>query len=317
MSRYIEDYTETHIPSPYGPLDAEGIPLWDPRSFRLKGEPLYHPIVIIQYGLANHDRAMHGKGDREAEARFFECAQWTEEHAVDDPLGRFVTWPYSFPLRTPPVKPPWVSGMAQGQALSLLARLFVKTHSPRTADVARQAARSFCYSIPEGGVVSELRSGAFFIEEVAHEPAIQVLNGCLYGLFGLYEHLQVFDDPELQPVLEKCVAGVDELLPLFDMGWWSRYSLGVRWHMAPPYYHNVHIHQLRRLSMLLNRPRYSRYAERWEGYQQSAPSRLQGRMLGVLEVNVNRALTIVGLNGIKYRRTGALNSPSDDGVTPA
>lgn len=79
----------------------------------------------------------------------------------------------------------------------------------------------------EGGVVSELRSGALFIEEVAHEPAIQVLNGCLYGLFGLYEYAQVFDDAEMRLVLERCVQGVDEALPLFDMGWWSRYSLGL------------------------------------------------------------------------------------------
>ena len=246
LSRYMLDYTKKRTPAL---LDGQGIPLFDPTSVRLTGGPLYHPILIIQYGLASHDRALDG--DREAEATFFKCARWIEEHASEEPLGRFVVWPYAFPLRTPSVRPPWISGMAQGQALSLLTRAYLKTQSSRTADVVHRAARSFCYSIREGGVVSEFSSGAFFIEEVAHAPAIHILNGCLFGLFGLYEYLRVFDDAELQPVLEKCLQGVDEVLPLFDMGWWSRYSLGVRWHIAPPYYHAVHIRQLKQLAVLL------------------------------------------------------------------
>lgn len=306
LSRYIVDYSKKRTAARHGLLDEQGIPLFDPKSFRLEGAPLYHPIVIIQYGLAHHDSALDG--DREAEEIFFKCARWIEAHASDEPLGRFVVWPYLFPLRTPPVRPPWISGMAQGQALSLLSRAFLKTQSTRTAEVAHRAARSFCYSIREGGVVSKSRSGAFFIEEVAHAPAIHILNGCLFGLFGLYEYLRVFDDPELLPVLEKCLQGVDEVLPLFDMGWWSRYSLGLRWHLAPPYYHDVHIRQLKHLAVLLNRPQFDLYAQRWEAYRLSSALRRRRTALGVVEVNVNRALTVARLNRIKYRRVTAFES---------
>lgn len=294
------DYTETHIPSPYGPFDGQGIPLFDPRQFRLQGGPVYHPIVIIQYGLAHHDRALGG--DSEADGTFFRCARWIEDHAGEDSRGRFAVWPYTFPLRTPPVRPPWISGMAQGQALSLLARAYLKTGSGRTADVARRAARSFSYPVREGGVVSETRTGALFIEEVASEPRIQVLNGCLYGLFGLYEYCQVFDDPEMQPVLERCIQGVDEALPQFDLGWWSRYSLGLRWHLAPAYYHDVHVRQLRVLADALDRPRFAKYAQRWERFQQSPAKVRRRNVLAAVEVNVNRALSVVGLDRIKYRQ---------------
>ena len=306
LSHYMVDYTKTHIPARFGPLDAQGIPLFDLKFVRLKGLPVHHPIVIIQYGLAHHDRALDG--DEEAERVFLNCARWIEEHASEEPLGRFVVWPYTFPLRTPPVKPPWISGMAQGQALSLLARAFQKTQSTRTAEVAHLAARSFCYSIKEGGVVSKSNSGALFIEEIAHPSAIHILNGCLYGLFGLYEYSQVFDDAEVQPVLEECLQGAVEVLPLFDMGWWSRYSLGVRWNMAPPHYHDVHIRQLRLLAALLNRPEFDVYARRWEAYRQSSAFRLRRTVLGVVEVNVNRVLTIARLDRIKYCRVTAFES---------
>lgn len=301
---YLIDFSPTHVPSPFGPMDPQGLPLWDPRRMRLRGEPIHHPVVISQVGLAHYELLLNG--DASAAEPFLNCARWVEEHGVADEKDRFLVWPYMFPLRTPRVQPPWISGMAQGQVLSLLVRAHEMTGSPTTADVARRAARSFCYTIQDGGVVSEAPTGSLFIEEVAHSPAIHVLNGCLYGLFGLYEYTATFDDPEFLPVLAACVQGVEEALPLFDMGWWSRYSLGLRSHMATPYYHDVHVQQLRRLAEIFDRPEFARYAQRWDEQQQSSTLRLRRSVLGVIEVNVNRLLTIAGLNRIKYRRVPSL-----------
>ena len=298
LSHYFVDFTATHSVDTFGPVDGMGIPLWDPKRFRLKGGPLYHPTIIAQMGLAGFDRLLNGDQDGDV---FLRCARWIEDHGTEDGEGRFLIWPCAFPLRTPPVAAPWVSGMTQGQILSLLARLYERNKSPDTEAVARLAARAFCYPIEKGGVVSEMRSGALFIEEVVSEPAIQVLNGCLYGLFGLYEYTQVFDDPEIRDILARCIQGVEEALPLFDMGWWSRYSLGLRWHIAPPYYHDIHIEQLRHLAVLLNRPHFEEWAKRWDAYRQSPAIRRRHRVVAAVEVNVNRALAVAGLDSIKYR----------------
>jgi hypothetical protein len=301
---YFIDFSRSHVPNPFGPMDPDGLPLWDPRRMRLRGEPIHHPVVISQVGLAQHQRWL--EGDASAEEPFLACARWVEEHGVAGKNDRFLVWPYTFPLRTPRVQPPWISGMAQGQVLSLLTRAYEVTGSPTTADVARRAALSFCYTIQDGGAVSEAPSGSLFIEEVAHSPAIHVLNGCLYGLYGLYEYTATFDDPELKPFLARCVEGVEEALPLFDMGWWSRYSLGLRSHIATPYYHDVHVQQLRTLGEIFDRPEYTRYARRWDGQQQSSVLRRSQSVYGAIEVNVNRLLTITGLNRIKYRRVPSL-----------
>ena len=298
-SHYMVDFTETHSVNRFGPADGMGIPLWDPKRFRLKGGPLYHPTIIAQVGLASFDRMLNG--EREAEDTFLRTAGWIEDHGTEARDHRFLMWPCAFPLRTPPVAAPWISGMTQGQILSLLTRLYKQTESPHTEEVARRAARSFCYPVEDGGVVSEMRSGALFIEEVAAEPVIQVLNGCLYGLFGLYEYTQVFEDTEVREVLARCVQGVEESLSLFDMGWWSRYSLGLRWHVAPFYYHDVHIEQLRYLAVLLDRPKFEDWAQRWSAYRQSRANRWRRRAVGAIEVNVNRALTISKLDRIQYR----------------
>jgi heparosan-N-sulfate-glucuronate 5-epimerase len=304
LSKYMVDYRSRKIPPRLGPLDGSGIPMFDPRNVRLAGPPVYHPIVIIQYALAHYELALEGSA--ESEKIFLRCAGWIEDHALEESQHRFLVWQYGFPLRTPPVSPPWISGLAQGQALSLLARSFQKTHSARTAEVAHRAARSFLYSVSEGGVISRSDSGAFFIEEVACLPAIHILNGCLYALFGIYEYLHVFEDTELQSVFEKSLQGVDELLPAFDLGWWSSYSLGLRWNMATMSYHDTHICQLKHLAVVLNRPQFDVYATRWDAYRQSASLRGKRTILGMLEVNVNRLLTIFRLDGIQYRQVKGL-----------
>lgn len=298
LSRYIVDYTKTKILPRFGPLDATGIPLFDPKFVRLKGEPVYHPIVIIQYGLAHHDLAL--EGNKESENIFLNCAGWLTDHAVEEPEKRFLVWYYPFRMLTPPVSSPWISGMAQGQALSLLARAYQRTNSSKTAEIAHRAAQSFNYELNKGGILSRTVAGNCFIEELAYYPATHILNGCLYAIFGLFEYLSVFPDHRLENVMEKCVLGVEEVLPAFDMGWWSRYSLGIRWNLATSYYHNVHIHQLKYLAELLNRPEFDYYAKRWESYCQSNSLRLRSKWHGVIEVNINRLLAITRLDRIKY-----------------
>ncbi len=194
------------IPHRLGPLDDAGIPLFDLRHLRLNGPPVYHPLVIMQYALSQHSLGIDGNS--QAEEIFMRCARWLEDNAVQEAQKRFLVWPFNFSLRTPPVSAPWISGMAQGKALSVFARSFRRTRSSRTADVAHEAARSFLYTVREGGVVTRVSNGTCFIEEYAYPPAIHVLNGCLCALVGLLEHLRVFPDSKIQSVFEACVEGV-------------------------------------------------------------------------------------------------------------
>ena len=128
-------------------------------------QPVYHPVVIIQYALAHFDLSLSGNLD--SENVFMRCARWLEDNAVEERNQRFLVWPYTYPLRTPPVPAPWISGMAQGQALSVLARSFKKTGSKATAEAATKVSRSFLYTVAEGGVITRFADGTCFIEEIA------------------------------------------------------------------------------------------------------------------------------------------------------
>jgi hypothetical protein len=121
-----------------GPVDVNGIPMiFLPRHKRGPG-PVYHPVAIMQHALGSYDRAL--AGDATAQEAFSRCARWVRDNAVKEHEGRFLAWFYSFPLRTPPVHPPWISGMAQGQGLSVLAREISADRI--NADCRRGTARS-------------------------------------------------------------------------------------------------------------------------------------------------------------------------------
>ena len=57
---YFIDYETTKVPHTFGPFDDRGIPLFDLRRVRLDGQPVYHPIIIIQYALAHYNMYEQG-----------------------------------------------------------------------------------------------------------------------------------------------------------------------------------------------------------------------------------------------------------------
>lgn len=293
-----DDFTRRKRKAPHGLLDKNGIPLCDGRRFGLSG-PAYHPVMIAQYALAQHNLVLDGNSP--AEEIFMRCARWLENNAVEEPQQRFLVWPYSFPLRTPSVPAGWISGMAQGEGLSVLARSFSRTGSSRTAEVAERVAKCFLYPVEEGGVIFRFPNKTCFIEEIAYPPFLHILNGCQVALIGLFEYLSLFPNGKLRTVLEACVKGIEDLLAEFDTGYWSLYSLGYRWNLASRHYHRVHVRLFRDLGKLLNNRGFLNCSDRWAKYEMSMANRFRHDTTAFLQVNVRRALTILHLDSLKYR----------------
>jgi heparosan-N-sulfate-glucuronate 5-epimerase len=298
LSNYPNNYSESKIPSKFGPLDKYGLPLFDSKILRLNLGYIYHPMVIVQYGLAHFE--LYLQGDRGAYETFILCTNWLQDHAEEEIGGRFTVWYYTFPLLAQRKSPPWISGMLQGQALSLLLRAYQRTGSTEIALLSQQAARAFLYDLDDGGVLSKTLNGNSFIEEYAFLPASHVLNGCLYAMIGLHDYLTTFPDQTLENILKDTVRGVEEVLPDFDLGWWSKYSLGLRWNMATYYYHNVHIQLLNYLGTALDSLVFIKFAENWELYQRDRRNILKRRIVGVLETYTNRLLRLTCIDQVKY-----------------
>jgi heparosan-N-sulfate-glucuronate 5-epimerase len=180
------------------------------------------------------------------------------------------------------LEPGWYSAMAQGQALSVLARAYHASDSEskrsRYSEAASAALDLFNVPSSSGGVRAEFMGKHPWYEEYPTTPSSFVLNGFMYALMGLYDAAEILPQPAASRAARLYADGMKSLkalLPLFDTGSGSVYDLrhltlagsGVPPNLARWDYHTTHINQLLLLASVDNESEVlTSVAKRWIGY---------------------------------------------------
>jgi len=132
----------------------------------------------------------------------------------------------------------WIGGLSQ----SLIASALIRTGHKKEAQLAIDSLLTHCY---EHGIIYE-------------RPSHFILNGWIYGIFGLIETGR----DEVEESLEK----LRKYLPTFNSNYWSIYdSTGI---LATPFYHNIHIEQLTELYHITQSPIFLSTATDWKNGNQ-------------------------------------------------
>jgi len=244
--------------------DKNGIPLVDyGDSIGLK----YNAITVAQWGL-NCLSTWELTGNRDYRKKAMSCAQWLVSHAKPWENGALAwIYDYGFDLYGP--QPPWISAMAQGEALSLLLRCHQIRSRDVFLDVSHQAAKVFLFHFSEGGVMDTLSDGSLFPQEYPTIPPVHVLNGGIFALYGLYDYVKLFQERDYQEVMNSCIQGLLTQWREWDTGYWSRYDLFQPHRLASKMYHKLHVRQFRVLAKLFD-PEFNRIADRWEQMQENS-----------------------------------------------
>jgi heparosan-N-sulfate-glucuronate 5-epimerase len=247
-----------------GPIAGEGAPYI--ARFDRHGIPIVHypfgtyrnPSTVAQWGLQEYTQACQGR-DRHGMAAAVRAARWLANTQTD--AGG---WEYGFPFSEGAainLRPPWISALAQGQAISLLARVYDATHRRRFLRAARRGLRPFRRSFEDGGVRTNW-AGHPWYEEYPAVNANHVLNGYELALIGLHD---LSDRSRLAGSLFR--QGIRSLvwaIPQFDGGpTGSYYAAGLFQPVNDPYL-EVHVLLTRTLYRITRRPTLRFYADRWE-----------------------------------------------------
>jgi len=254
-----------------GAYDASGIPLLD---YRGQLGPQYNPIAIAQYGLGNYN-LWRRTNDSARRKKFFLVADWLCTHLEPNAHGLQV-WQHHFDWEyRDTLKAPWYSALAQGQGISVLVRAYKETQESRYLDAAKRALASFYTPMAEGGVAFTDERGDLWFEEYIVSPPTHILNGFIWAAWGVHDYFLATRDSSAQALFSRAVQTLLHNLDRYDLGFWSLYEQsGTRLPMvASPFYHQLHIVQLRILDRLTGEDAFAQFANRWEGYSRSRGNR--------------------------------------------
>jgi hypothetical protein len=131
-----------------------------------------------------------------------------------------IAWEYLFKFDGG--RPPWVSGLAQGTALSALSRAAVRLGETRYFEAARSALGIF-REPPPTGVRVATPAGAHYLQ-YSFAPKLRIENGFVQALNGLDDFAALANDEEGRALFAAGEAQLRAELPTFDTGAWSLYS---------------------------------------------------------------------------------------------
>jgi hypothetical protein len=250
-----------------GQYDSNGIPLL---NYHGKLGLQYNPIAVAQYGLGNYNLFCR-TGDPERRKKFLTAADWLVTNLEKNGSEMWV-WNHHFDweYRTP-LKAPWYSALAQGQGISVLVRAYRDAGNDAYLDAARRAFEPFLRTVDKGGVAYLDDNGHTWLEEYIVFPPTHILNGFIWASWGVYDYFLATDDPVAHRLFNQAVETLAANLQRYDAGFWSLYEQsGTRLKMlASPFYHHLHIIQLKILYQLTGEEIFRRYAEKWESYRRN------------------------------------------------
>jgi len=254
-----------------GHYDANGIPMLD---YHGQIGLQYNPIAIAQFGLGNYNLYAQ-LGDAERRRKFLAASDWLRDHLEQNAQGVWV-WMHKFDWEyRDTLKAPWYSGLAQGQGISLLLRAHRDTMNVSYMDAATRAFESFSRDVKNGGVMFTDENGDPWIEEYLVDPPTHILNGFLWAAWGVHDFWLATSDARAKELFARATETLLRNLDRYDLGFWSLYEQsGTLLKMvASPFYHRLHIVQLRIMQQMTGEQKFGQVADRWEEYAGSRARR--------------------------------------------
>ncbi len=214
-----------------------------------------HPLEVAQYGLASW-LAWRKSGDEQWIEHALHQCNWLVENQEESGAWYMMhknPLDHDLPL-------PWVSGMANGLAISALVRAYWYTNDEKYLVAGKKAYTFLELDVREGGVKRYFDENLYVYEESLKPDLEGILNGHLFSMFGIYDLSK-----EVQACEESFLDNIQNLkkiLPKFDMEYWTYYSMAGE--ISSGFYHRLVIFQLQSLV------EYDRYflefATKMQGY---------------------------------------------------
>ncbi|OOE86603.1 D-glucuronyl C5-epimerase family protein, partial [Salinivibrio sp. AR640] len=240
-----------------GYVDDEGII----KNRLTSGDLIYFPIAIAQKALGHHDLYLKNKNknkNKKDKDDFLGYCNFLI--SLMDENGLVETWH----KQDRDVINNY-SSMTQGQIVSCFCRAFKLTKVEAYLEAARLASRCL-FEESEYKITIKFDYG-FAYSEMPNNNGSVILNGWIFTLWGLYDLQYVDPSNELSELIAKNLDTLINSLHFYDNGYWSMYDNEKI--ICSPFYHRLHINQLKALYVMTGRNELKETATKWERYERN------------------------------------------------
>ena len=151
-------------------FDSEGVPLHTP-----DGRNIVSAVPVVQFGLCEYGYFLH-TNTKEHLDNALRVADWLVKHQAENG-GWLYEYDYYHPRVEETIRSPWICGMAQGEAVGFLARMYKYTGNVAYKDAAEKALEPLEVPVEQGGV-RRFWNGLVFYEDI-YGPLRQPCAGVL------------------------------------------------------------------------------------------------------------------------------------------
>ncbi|MCL2803925.1 MAG: D-glucuronyl C5-epimerase family protein [Micrococcales bacterium] len=228
----------------------------------------YHPAHAAEYGLKQFD----GYGET-GDQLFLQAARNQADYFVSamDPGTGALYYDFEYAIEGhEALKAPWGSAAAQGEAISLLTRIYSVTNEPKYLEAARLAMRPLQVKVEDGGLLQDFLGHPYYEEYPTAVPTYS-LSGFMFALVGLLDLSQIADDATAKRLYLEGIGTLRFCLPFYDINGISLYwlsdrsgtlaSLGISEQS-----HLIHITQLQAINQFEHDDLFDYYIDRWISY---------------------------------------------------
>lgn len=255
-------------------LDDTGIPVYPSPG-------KYDMVLIENYALHLYDAVLRG----ESNASFLNLASWlVNDMGPDGALRNNFDFSNGDGIS---VKSGWVSGMAQGEALSVFSRAYRLTGDDQYIVAGQKAFHFMNVPVADGGTKTTLKAftdvspllapyaNDFLYDEYTSQPEPFVLNGDMFALIGVYDWSQLSSvapaNESFTEAAEDFAAGCQSiavLVPYYDCDGYSCYDLtpytfrpsaGQEPNFGSEYAHGCHVALLSALYQITGQDIFNEY----------------------------------------------------------
>lgn len=239
-----------------GGFDEEGVPYVNRGK-----QKFYRTANIIQYGLIAHDLIIKNIDVEVNKKRFLTSVTWL--HNKLEPFHDALI------IRNEDNKQyglakGWVSGMYQGQLLSIFLRAYQMYADPKYLESCHKIYEYFKYDYTEGGVKRIDENGCIWFEEYPTSTPSYVLNGYIYCMFGILDYYRVTQKSEAKKLFDDCVHTLEVNLYKYHVWYWSVYDQLKKQLLSYYYQKNVHVPLMQIMFLITNKEIFNNFAKKWE-----------------------------------------------------